>query len=136
MSEQDVISYMEDDKYICFSGRLKDRFGDNGIVSVLIAEAMDAVAHIRLFILSCRVFKRDMEYAMLDSLIAVCARKGLAAIRGYYYSTERNGIVKELYKDAGFRQVDEMENVCTVWEMNVAEYKKKNMVIQVEEYGE
>ncbi len=66
-----------DEKYITLYGKLADKFGDNGVVSVVIAEKDGNCAHIRLWLMSCRVLKRDMELAMLDGLaetapISVC----------------------------------------------------------------
>ena len=49
------------DRYITLYGKLQDRFGDNGVVSVVIGEIKDDGLHIILWLMSCRVLKRDME---------------------------------------------------------------------------
>ncbi|MFR4394553.1 MAG: hypothetical protein ACLT29_09850, partial [Ruminococcus callidus] len=55
-----------DHKHIRLYGRLRDKFGDNGIVSVVIGEISGDTLHIELWLMSCRM-KRDMELAMLDT---------------------------------------------------------------------
>ena len=64
-------------------GKLEDKFGDNGVVSVVIGRIEDGaqkVLHIDLWIMSCRVLKRDMEYAMMDRLAEECAKAGITVI--------------------------------------------------------
>ena len=65
-----------DDSYITLYGKLEDKFGDNGVVSVVIAQRKKA-AHIRLWLMSCRVLKQDMELAMLDELVERCQEAGI-----------------------------------------------------------
>ena len=70
-------------------GKLEDKFGDNGVVSVVIAQKEEKAAHIRLWLMSCRVLKRDMELAMLDELVERCQEAGIEEIYGYYYPTAK-----------------------------------------------
>ena len=80
--------------------------------------------------MSCRVLKRDMEYAMLDSLVANCREKGVDVIYGYYYPTKKNGMVKELFGDFGFDKISDNDG-DTVWKLNVNGYNNKNRYITV-----
>ena len=64
-------SVFEDDGYIRLYGKLIDKFGDNGVVSVVIGRKNGTALDIDLWLMSCRVLKRDMEFAMLDRLVAV-----------------------------------------------------------------
>ena len=83
--------------------------------------------------MSCRVLKREMEYAMMDVFIHKCQQRGILEIRGYYYPTEKNGMVKSFYKMMNFDLVSEKEDE-TVWSYVVNDsYKEKNKYIQVEE---
>lgn len=114
-------------------GRLKDKFGDNGIVSVVIGKtASDSpdTLEIELWLMSCRVLKRDMEFAMLDQLVREAAEKGIRRLRGYYYKTAKNKMVSGLYKKFGFELVKE-NGEDTVWELEIEGYKNKNKVIAV-----
>ena len=119
------------DRYIRLYGRLEDKFGDNGIVSVVIGEKVDDALHMDLWLMSCRVLKRDMEFAMLDELVRQCREQGIQKIVGYYYKTAKNAMVKDLYGTFGFAKTKDMENGDSVWELNVADYTNKNQVITV-----
>lgn len=123
-----------DDNYLTLYGKLEDKFGDNGVVSVVIGHIKENICHVDLWIMSCRVLKRDMEFAMMDMLAKQCVARGVTEIRGYYYPTVKNKMVKEFYALQGFDKVSEDELGNTVWKLNVNEqYKNKNHVIQVEE---
>ena len=82
--------------------------------------------------MSCRVLKRDMEYAMMDTLAAACKKRGIDTICGYYYPTAKNGMVRDFYEKQGFTKVSEDEAGNTIWKLETADgYSRKNHVIQV-----
>lgn len=119
--------------YIRLYGKLVDKFGDNGVVSVVIGKKDGDTLHMELWLMSCRVLKRDMELAMLDRLVERCREQGIKTIRGYYYPTAKNNMVRELYGTFGFEKISEDEAGSTVWQMDVASYENKNHVIKVED---
>lgn len=121
-----------DDSYIRLYGRLADKFGDNGIVSVVIGKVNGDTLDIDLWLMSCRVLKRDMEYAMLDNLCDRAKQRGLKTVKGYYYPTAKNKMVKELYGDFGFTKVSEDADGNTGWELSLSGYEPKNKYITVE----
>lgn len=131
----DIEEIAADKQNITLYGKLKDKFGDNGVVSVVfghVDEVNRAVFHIDLWLMSCRVLKRDMEKAMLDSLVAKCREEGVSCLKGYYYPTAKNGMVKEFYAGQGFEKVSEDETGNTVWELQLTKgYDNKNKVIRV-----
>ena len=124
-----------DDKYIKIYGRLADKFGDNGIVSVVIGRIDGNELHIDLWLMSCRVLKREMEYAMLDRLVEICRKNGISVINGYYYKTAKNAMVKDLFNDFGFVMTSENENGDRTFRMNVDGYENKNKSINVKNNG-
>jgi FkbH-like protein len=130
-TQEEIEEVALDDTYIDFYGRLEDRFGDNGVVSVAIGHQNGDTVHIDLWIMSCRVLKRDMEYAMMDTFVAGCKKRGAQKIIGYYYPTAKNGMVREFYGCHGFRKTDADEIGNTCWEIDVADYKPRNHVIKV-----
>ena len=69
--------------------------------------------------MSCRVLKRDMEYAMMDALLARARGKNINLIRGYYYPTKKNGMVKDFYGNMGFSLMSCDEEQNTVWEYEI-----------------
>ena len=112
-----------DPSYLTLYGRLKDKFGDNGLISVIIGRKSNDILHIELWLMSCRVIKRDMEKAMFDILLKTGKDSGIEKIIGHYYKTNRNAMVKDLYKNLGFCLAD--ENIDgSVWEYDLKENKR------------
>jgi FkbH-like protein len=120
--------------YITLYGKLIDRFGDNGVVSVVIGHKVGNECQIDLWIMSCRVLKRDMEFAMMDTLVKKCRESGIDKIHGDYYPTAKNGMVKDFYALQGFEKVSEDEEGNTEWIFEItSDYENKNKVIRVED---
>lgn len=130
-SESDINNMQDSEDYICLYGKLEDKFGDNGVVSVVAGQIENQELHMRLWLMSCRVLKRGMEDAMLDTLVHDAKEKGIVTIIGYYYPTPKNNMVKEFYKKMGFKLVDEDENDNTTWKLDVASYEPKNPAIEI-----
>ncbi len=130
---QDEIEAVASNKeYITLYGKLEDTFGDNGVVSVVIGHILGEKLDIDLWIMSCRVLKRNMEFAMMDTLVDEAKKQGVKEIFGYYYPTAKNGMVKNFYELQGFEKVSEDEEGNTVWKYNISsKYIKKNKFIEV-----
>lgn len=121
----------ESSDYIRLCGRLEDKFGDNGIVSVVIGHKDGEALDIDLWLMSCRVLKRDMEHAMLDALVNEAVKQNVKVIKGHYYPTVKNKMVKELFGDFGFEKISEDEEGNTLWELKTEGYKSKNLHIAI-----
>ena len=132
-NQSEIEETAKDNNYITLYGKLEDKFGDNGVVSVVIGKKTNERLDIDLWIMSCRVLKRDMEFAMMDSLIKECVKQNIKELYGYYYPTVKNGMVKDFYKIQGFTKIDEDEKGNTVWKYVIDDYKNKNKFIDVEE---
>ncbi|MDD6812020.1 MAG: HAD-IIIC family phosphatase [Lachnospiraceae bacterium] len=133
-TQSDIEQFAADDNYITRYGKLEDKFGDNGVVSVVIGrkDMTEKTLHIELWLMSCRVLKRDMEFAMMDSIVEACQACGITRIMGYYYPTAKNAMVKEFYALQGFTKISEDAEGNTIWQLDIpAEYEKKNTVIAV-----
>ena len=130
---EEMAKRASDPDTVTVAGRLEDRFGDNGIVSCIVANRTDDVTwDIELWIMSCRVFKRDLEYAMFDALIDTVKEKGGTALTGWYYPTAKNRIVSDFYSTLGFRKVSETEQ-GTFWRYDIPEqYAPMNHAISVQ----
>lgn len=125
-SESDITDMAESDDYLCLYGKLEDKFGDNGVVSVIAGEKISDELHMRLWLMSCRVLKRGMEDAMLDTLVSDAQKCGIKYIIGYYYPTAKNGMVKDFYPHMGFSPVEEDGSGNTVWKLDTESYTPKN----------
>lgn len=131
-TQEEIEAAANDSSRITLYGKLEDKFGDNGVVSVVIGRIEDTVFHIELWIMSCRVLKRDMEFAMMDMLVEKCLQKGITKIYGYYYPTAKNSMVKDFYSLQGFKKTTEDEAGNTTWVLPLEDqYQQKNNVIKV-----
>lgn len=117
--------------YIRLYGKLTDKFGDNGVVSVVIGKKEGEVLDIILWIMSCRVLKRDMELAMLDVLVFKAKKEGIRRLKGHYFPTAKNKMVKDLYSSFGFSKLSEDKEGNTLWELDITNYSKKCEVINI-----
>lgn len=130
-SESDITNMQASEDYICLYGKLEDKFGDNGVVSVISGQILNNELHMRLWLMSCRVLKRGMEDAMLDTLVNDAVNKGLDSIIGYYFPTPKNGMVKDFYCRMGFEKIAEDAAGNTTWKLDLKAYQPKNPAIEI-----
>jgi FkbH-like protein len=123
---------MHDAGHIGLYGRLVDRFGDNGLVSVVLGRRAGEELHIDLWLMSCRVLKRDMEAAMLDALVAESRSHGIRALIGYYLPTKKNAMVADHYSNLGFsKRSEDEETRASIWALDTTAYAGRNRHIKV-----
>lgn len=133
-SQSEIEQIAADPQYLTLCGRLEDKFGDNGVVSIVIGRKEKDVLHIELWLMSCRVLKRGMEYAMMDTLVKQCRDYGIRQIYGYFYPTAKNAMVKDFYALQGFEKLEEDADGNAKWSFRIPEqYTLKNQVITVME---
>lgn len=131
-TQDEIAQIAGDSNYLTLYGKLNDRFGDNGVVTVVIGEIKGVRLDIILWLMSCRVLKRDMEFAMMDEVVSRCSEMGVEEIYGHYYSTAKNGMVRDFYEKQGFAKLSETSDGSSEWKLDLRKgYTKKNHVIQV-----
>ncbi len=118
---------------IAIYGRLEDRFGDNGLVSAMIGAVKGDELHLELWLMSCRVLKRGMEHAMMNSLADEARSAGVKSLIGYYYPTSKNGMVSDLFDDLGFENMARNEQGESVWRCALATYRALTHHIEVKQ---
>jgi FkbH-like protein len=116
-SNADVLAMTSDAQWITRTVTLTDRFGDNGLISVVIAEVDGKDLVIDTWLMSCRVLKRNVEHHLLNHLAAVARERGLGKIRGEYIPTPKNGLVQDHYERLGFSCTDRQADGRTAWEL-------------------
>jgi FkbH-like protein len=127
----EIEAIARDPDYIALYGRLADTFGDNGLISVIIGRRERTSLHIDLWIMSCRVLKRDMELAMTDALVERARSRGVERIVGYYSRTAKNAMVQSHYGKLGFTLETAAEDESqSVWSLAVSQYSPQNKYIQ------
>lgn len=134
-TQSEIEQIAADPGYITLYGRLEDKFGDNGVVSLIIGKSEGKMLKVELWLMSCRVLKRDMEFAMMDALVAECRKRGIDTIMGFYYRTAKNAMVKDFYGMMGFDRIgDGPSEGDSEWKFAIPKnYECKNTVIDVNE---
>lgn len=132
-TKSEVEEIYKDPNQILLYGKLKDKFGDNGLISIIIGKQVGDVLEILLWIMSCRVLKRDMEIAMLNELVDLAKKRGIKKLRGTYIPSKKNSMVKDHYKNLGFKFEKEENNIFT-WVLEIANYQPKECMIEKGEY--
>tara|TARA_B100000315_G_scaffold207721_1_gene202606 strand:- start:2900 stop:4792 length:1893 start_codon:yes stop_codon:yes gene_type:complete len=118
-TEAQVQAMVDDDSKTLRYFRLKDRFGDNGLVSALIIKHQAKVVFIDTWVMSCRVLSRGMEEFICSEIMALAKRSHSAIVRGKYIPSKKNKMVSSLYKRLGFKLVKEESDGTTFWELNM-----------------
>jgi FkbH-like protein len=126
----EIANISTSDEYIKIYGKLADKFGDNGLIAISIGRIKASQCHIDLWLMSCRVLKRNMEFAMLDKLVFKCREKNVSEIIGYYYQTSKNKMVFDLYENFGF-VLNDSNGEDTIWKLDISNYKNKNKIIKI-----
>jgi FkbH-like protein len=102
MDISDVRRLIGDQDVIIWVIRSRDRFGEHGMVGVIMAHSESDTLHIDNMLLSCRVFSRGIETACLHEVIAYAKNHGKVAVTGQYRPSAKNTRVANLFADHGF----------------------------------
>ncbi len=119
-SEADIAALMATPGVHARFVRLRDRFSDHGIVSVVIARELDDALDMETWLMSCRVLGRTVEHALLGHLVALAKRLEKTRLLGSYVPTGRNALVKDHYGRLGFTCVEEDASGGARWQRAVA----------------
>jgi FkbH-like protein len=120
-SDADVLQRAGDPDWLVRTIAVRDRFGDNGIVGLVMARVNGAALEIDTFLLSCRVIGRTIETAMLAALCNEARRRALSSVTGVIVPTPKNAPVRDLYERHGFAKLAEDADGSTRWSCNLAE---------------
>jgi FkbH-like protein len=96
---------------------LRDRFGDTGLISVLLARVESESLVLDTWLMSCRVLKRGVERMLLNHVVGVARERGLKLLVGEYIPTPKNGLVRDHYPTLGFTQADASTDEVSRWEL-------------------
>jgi len=117
-TEAEVATAERDPGCFTLQVRLSDRFGDNGMISVVICRhQVDSEWEIDTWLMSCRVLGRGVEQTVLREILHHAKRLGVRKLIGFYRPTDRNQLVEDHYSKLGFAQVRRDADGTTVWEL-------------------
>jgi FkbH-like protein len=126
-SESELEALGKSNQHFTLSFTHKDKFGNNGLISVVILKIeSDKILFIDTWLMSCRVLKRGMEHFILNTIAELGKSNSFQTLRGEYLQTVKNEIVKDLYSNLGF---DEKNNY---WYLDLDNYQNKITQIQLE----
>lgn len=123
-TEQDVEDLMKSENHHTISFTLEDKYGDNGLICVIVLEKKDPeTVFIDTWLMSCRVLKRGMEDFTLNTIMDTAQRNGYKYVVGEFIPTAKNQMVEGHYERLGFTRQDEG------WVLAVEDYNNKQVYI-------
>jgi FkbH-like protein len=118
-TEADIERLSTDEHYQNFSFTLSDKFGDNGLIGVVILEKQDKeTLFVNTWFMSCRVLKRGMENFTLNTVVNYAKANGFKKIIGEYISTAKNKMVENHYQNLDFADIKDAERNLYVLEVD------------------
>jgi len=106
-SEAEILAVIDDPRAFGLQLRLTDRFGDNGVIAIVIGRMEHAEQLvIDTWLMSCRVLGRQVEPTTLNLIAAAAKRLGARRLLGDYIPTAKNGMVKDHYARLGFAPLE------------------------------
>ena len=120
----EVASFASAKETVTLKFRLLDKFGDNGLVSAMILRpdhTQPEILDIDNWVMSCRVFGRQLEFEAMNIAVEVARQRGSKAIRADYIPTPKNGVISDLYSSFGFSLLNDKAG-STRWILDLAKY--------------
>ena len=114
-SEQAIVEFCKQKEWLVITAQVRDRFGDNGLVGLVIVHFDKDVCDIDTFLLSCRVIGRAVETVMLAFVIAQAKVRDIAEIRGSFCPTAKNAPASDFYLKHGFAESAREESGVIRW---------------------
>lgn len=112
-TEDEIRQAAEDPDTLTLYFTLRDKFGDYGLISVVIMKKCGGQAlFVETWLMSCRVLKRGMEEFIINRMVKTAAEQGFTTIHAEYLPTAKNAMVKDIYETLGFTALGDGKFVC------------------------
>ena len=128
-TEQEVAQLAGSKEHLTLYFTLKDKFGDYGLISVVVMDKQQDTLFISEWLMSCRVLKRGMEEFIIDEIMQTAKKYGYSKVTAEYIRTAKNNMVSDLYDQLGLHAVKD-----GIYEVKVSEYK--NHITHIRKRGE
>lgn len=129
-TESDIEAMLKDEKCFPLTFTLEDKFGDNGLIAVVIMKELDGESlFIDTWFMSCRVLKRGMENFTMNNMVEVAKMHSYKKIVGEYLPTPKNGMVANHYAKLGFVQMP--DKATSRWSLDLDSYKNLECYINI-----
>lgn len=113
-TEAEIQAFSDDPDWDVYAVSAKDKFGDHGIIGVLMVQHTDGESRIDSFLLSCRVIGRGVETAMVDRAESRAKERGARRLVADFFPTPKNTPAAGFYEKSGFSHVDETRYELTL----------------------
>ena len=124
-TEAEITNIANDEQYLPLSFTLEDRFGDNGLISVVILQKQsENKLFINTWLMSCRVLKRGIEHFVLNTLVEKAKQLSCTKLVGEYLPTPKNAMVQDHYRSLGFEKTND------IWVLRLEKYQPISVHIQ------
>jgi FkbH-like protein len=135
---EEIARIMDEPDAVTLQFRLLDRVGDNGLVSTMIlrpAPSDDEALEIENWVMSCRVFGRELEFVAMNIAVEAARERGVRSLVASYIPTPKNDVISKLFASLGFVIVDSSAPAdgATRWFLNLADYIARDTHIVVQE---
>ena len=128
-TDADIEALANDPNVIDLSFTLEDKFGDNGLIAVVIMKPLDKeTLFVDTWFMSCRVLKRGMENFTLTTMVDKAKAAGYKKIVGEYLPTAKNKMVEHHFPELGFKKIEGAET--DLYELNIDSYTPKECYIE------
>jgi FkbH-like protein len=129
----EVTGVINDPQALGLQLRLIDRFGDNGVIAIIIGRVKDQSLYLDTWIMSCRVLGRQVEQATLSIIVAEATRLGIDRLVGEYIPTPKNSMVQRHYPNLGFSIDRETADGGNTSVLSISQYKQVPTNIHIAE---
>ncbi|MEI9951522.1 MAG: HAD-IIIC family phosphatase [Pseudomonadota bacterium] len=130
-SEAECEAMLNDEaNYFPFSITVRDRFGDFGLINVVILRRQGGMLEVDTFIMSCRVLQRGVEQLAMNKIFEQARRVGCTRVLGRYIPTAKNEMVRDFYERFGFGRIDAPEADGALFGLDVVEYVPREIFIR------
>ena len=133
-NERECEAMMQDPDCMPLYGSLRDRFGDHGLISIIVGRPnrTENALEITDWLMSCRVLARGVEEFLMNHIVGEASALGVEFVHGSYVRTAKNAMVKEFFAKFGFEKISEESDGSTRWRLCIANYQYSKTYIEPE----
>jgi FkbH-like protein len=130
-SAEEVAHFAADEQAVTLQFRLVDKYGDNGLVSAMVLRPDPKqleIFEIDNWVMSCRVFGRQLEFEAMNIAVEQARRRGGKALRADYMPTPKNGVISDLYSSLGFSALSDRtpKDAGACWFLDLTKYTARS----------
>ena len=131
LSLTELIEFLKTGKV--YSGSLSDKFGDYGLIAVVLVDFPDrSTAHFVNFLVSCRALGRKVEEVLISELVRDFHNRGITKIIASWKENPKNAQTKDFYSKLGFRSQIDLHSLSEIqFKLETVTFKAEKPQINV-----